>query len=212
MAHKKGQGSSNNGRDSQSNRLGVKIFGGQFAQAGNIIIRQRGTKFHPGENVGMGKDHTIYALVDGDVTFTRRRKNRNFVSILPLEVEAAPAVKAAPKKAAPKKEEPVAEAPKKEAAPKADAPSAPADVDAAKADLIASLGEGSADDKDDLKKISGVGPVLEKTLNEIGIFKFSQVAKMTKTQYDLLDSITQKFPGRAERDDWAAQAKKLMEE
>ena len=72
MAHKKGAGSSNNGRESQSKRLGVKIYGGQFAQAGNIIIRQRGTKYFPGENVGIGKDFTIYSLIDGQVHFTQK--------------------------------------------------------------------------------------------------------------------------------------------
>ena len=85
MAHKKGVGSSDNGRDSNSKRLGVKLYGGQAARAGNIIIRQRGTKFHPGENVGIGKDFTIYALVDGQVEFRKRKKNRTFVNILPYE-------------------------------------------------------------------------------------------------------------------------------
>ena len=77
MAHKKGAGSSQNGRESESKRLGVKIFGGQFAKAGNIIIRQRGTKHYPGLNVGMGKDHTLFALKDGVVEFRKRRNNKN---------------------------------------------------------------------------------------------------------------------------------------
>lgn len=83
MAHKKGVGSTDNGRDSKSKRLGVKLFGGQTARAGNIIIRQRGTKYHPGENVYMGKDFSIHAKVDGKVTFRKARLNRMFVSILP---------------------------------------------------------------------------------------------------------------------------------
>ncbi len=83
MAHKKGVGSSRNGRESESKRLGVKIFGGQFAKSGNIIIRQRGTKFHIGENVGIGKDHTIFALSDGLVNFRKGFKDRSFVSVLP---------------------------------------------------------------------------------------------------------------------------------
>ncbi len=87
MAHKKGMGSSRNGRESQSKRLGVKIYGGQFAVAGNIIMRQRGTQHHPGENVGMGKDHTIYALIDGTVEFKKKRNNRSYISVLPLETE-----------------------------------------------------------------------------------------------------------------------------
>ncbi len=87
MAHKKGAGSSNNGRESQSKRLGVKIYGGQFAQAGNILIRQRGTVHNPGENVGMGKDHTLYALIDGMVEFRKKRNNKSYVSVAPLDVE-----------------------------------------------------------------------------------------------------------------------------
>ena len=84
MAHKKGVGSSKNGRESESKRLGVKIFGGQFAKAGNIIKRQRGTVHHPGLNVGMGRDHTIYALVDGYVLFTQGRNGRSFINVTPL--------------------------------------------------------------------------------------------------------------------------------
>ena len=92
MAHKKGQGSTKNWRDSQSKRLGVKLYGGQAAISGNIIIRQRGTKFHPGEGVGIGKDHTIYATRDGVVTFTTKKNNRKFVSVLPIgEAAVAPA-------------------------------------------------------------------------------------------------------------------------
>jgi len=85
MAHKKGVGSSKNGRESESKRLGVKIFGGQPAIAGNIIVRQRGTQHNPGENVGMGKDHTLFALVDGVVEFSKKRNNKSFVSITPIE-------------------------------------------------------------------------------------------------------------------------------
>ena len=85
MAHKKGVGSSKNGRDSESKRLGVKIFGGQAAIAGNIIVRQRGTKHHPGINVGRGKDDTLYALTDGVVEFRKKKNNRSFVSIVPFE-------------------------------------------------------------------------------------------------------------------------------
>jgi len=82
MAHKKGVGSSDNGRDSKSKRLGVKLFGGQVATAGNIIIRQRGTKFHPGRNVGIGKDYTLYALKDGVIEFKTRKRDRTFVSVV----------------------------------------------------------------------------------------------------------------------------------
>ena len=83
MAHKKGAGSSRNGRESESKRLGVKIFGGQLAIAGNIIVRQRGTRHHPDTNVGMGKDHTLFALIDGTVVFKKKRDNKSFVSVAP---------------------------------------------------------------------------------------------------------------------------------
>ena len=82
MAHKKGAGSTKNNRESQSKRLGVKIFGGQTIIAGNIIVRQRGTVHNPGENVGMGKDHTLFALTDGKVKFTKKRKNKSYVSVV----------------------------------------------------------------------------------------------------------------------------------
>ena len=88
MAHKKGVGSTQNGRESESKRLGIKIYGGQFAKAGNIIVRQRGTLHNPGENVGLGKDHTIFALIDGTVAFKKKAKGKSYVSILPLETEA----------------------------------------------------------------------------------------------------------------------------
>jgi large subunit ribosomal protein L27 len=140
MAHKKGAGSSRNGRESHSKRLGIKIFGGQPAIAGNIIVRQRGTKHNPGLNVGIGRDHTLFALAEGIVTFKKKADNRSYVSVLPFEVEtiaevAAPAVKAEKKVVEAKAPvaEPVAEAPveavaeveapkaKKAAAPKAEA-------------------------------------------------------------------------------------------
>ena len=85
MAHKKGAGSSRNGRESESKRLGVKIFGGQFAKAGNIVVRQRGTVHHTGENMGIGKDHTLFALVDGIVEFRKKKDNKSYVSIKPIE-------------------------------------------------------------------------------------------------------------------------------
>ena len=81
MAHKKGVGSSKNGRESESKRLGVKVFGGQFAKAGNIIVRQRGTVHNPGLNVGMGRDHTLFALIDGKVVFRKKQNNKSYVSI-----------------------------------------------------------------------------------------------------------------------------------
>ena len=87
MAHKKGAGSSRNGRESESKRLGVKIYGGQFAKAGNILVRQRGTVHNPSDNVCMGKDHTLQAVVDGIVVFTKKRDNRSYVSVKPIVAE-----------------------------------------------------------------------------------------------------------------------------
>ncbi len=89
MAHKKAGGSSRNGRDSEGRRLGVKKYGGESVISGNILVRQRGTKFHPGDNVGMGVDHTIFAVTEGVVEFRRRRNNRCYVSVRPVQAEAA---------------------------------------------------------------------------------------------------------------------------
>lgn len=128
MAHKKGAGSSRNGRESHSKRLGIKIFGGQPAIAGNIIVRQRGTKHNPGLNVGIGKDHTLFALKAGHVVFKKKADNRSYVSVIPFEVAPvaedaapAPAVKAEAKKV----EAPVATAEVAEEAPKAKKAAAP---------------------------------------------------------------------------------------
>ncbi|GAA4203354.1 hypothetical protein GCM10022289_19460 [Pedobacter jeongneungensis] len=107
MAHKKGAGSSKNGRESHSKRLGIKIFGGQLAIAGNILVRQRGTKHHPDKGVGIGKDHTLFALVDGTVVFRKKQDNKSYVSILPItdaEIEAAVAKAPVAKEAVAKKE------------------------------------------------------------------------------------------------------------
>jgi len=125
MAHKKGAGSSRNGRESHSKRLGIKIFGGQPAIAGNIIVRQRGTPHNPGLNVGLGKDHTLFALVDGTVVFKKKADNRSYVSVIPFEAE--PVVEAPKAKPVAKAEKKVVEAPKaevKEEAPVAEAPKA----------------------------------------------------------------------------------------
>ena len=88
MAHKKGEGKVKNGRESESKRLGIKVYGGQIAVAGNILVRQRGTKHYPGKNVGMGKDHTLFALVDGTVVYKKSAKDRSFVSVVPVEAQA----------------------------------------------------------------------------------------------------------------------------
>jgi len=138
MAHKKGAGSSKNGRESHSKRLGVKIFGGQHAVAGNIIVRQRGTKHHPDVNVGMGKDHTLFALIDGKVVFRKKANNRSFVSVIPVvdapvaeEPKEEPAAKktvkaktAAAAEKAPKAEKKTTKKAKAEEAAAEEAPSA----------------------------------------------------------------------------------------
>jgi len=115
MAHKKGAGSSRNGRESHSKRLGIKIFGGQEAIAGNILVRQRGTKHHPDKGVGIGKDHTLFALVAGTVVFRKKQDNKSYVSILPASVISEVVEKAVPTKKVEEAAAPVAEAPAKKA-------------------------------------------------------------------------------------------------
>lgn len=156
MAHKKGEGSTQNGRDSNAKRLGVKLYGGQGAVAGNIIVRQRGTRFHPGDNVYMGKDFTLHAAVDGTVAFRKSRRDRTFVSIIPFDV-AETIAKPAPKEKA--MEVPIAILVKPEEPLAVPAPEA---VEMAKAD--------------DLKIIEGVGPAIEKLLHAAGITTFAGLA------------------------------------
>ncbi len=165
MAHKKGEGSTQNNRDSRSKRLGVKLFGGQTAIAGNIIIRQRGTRYHVGAGVGIGKDHTLYALVDGKVTFKKGRNDRMFVSVI-ADSDVVPA--AAPAKAK------AASAVAKVVAPVAEAP-APAAAAAPKAEK-APASSSSEVKPDDLKKIEGIGPKIEQLLNAGGITTFADLA------------------------------------
>lgn len=146
MAHKKGVGSTDNGRDSNPKYLGVKLFGGQYAKAGSIIVRQRGTRFHPGDNVGMGKDHTLHALVPGTIAYRKRRSNRIFVSVVPEGTEARVVAKAAPKAA-------------KKATPAA----------ATKAPVTGGQAE-------DLTKVEGIGPKIAGLLNDAGISTFAGLA------------------------------------
>ena len=188
------------------------MFGGQYAIAGNIIVRQRGTKFNAGENVYMGKDHTLHARIDGVVQFERKRKNRSYVSILPVSLEEALLMEAPAKpKAKKESQKPKAEKVKKEASvakAKPEAVEQPKETDS-KSTLLKNIGDGSGS-KDDLKKISGVGPKFEELLNSIGIISFGQIAKMSDEDLDLMDSLTGKFPGRAKRDDWVGQAKSFL--
>jgi large subunit ribosomal protein L27 len=204
MAHKKGVGSTDNGRDSHSKRLGVKLFGGQVAKAGNIIIRQRGTKYHPGENVYMGRDFTIHAQVDGNVSFRKSYRNRMFVSIVPAAgVEALavanPAPKAAAKKAAP--------APK--AAPVAPQAAAaiPAEKPAKKAaSAKIELPSGKKINQDDLKVVEGIGPKIEGLLHDIGITTWRELADapVAKVQ-EMLDEAGPRYRIHSP-DTWTMQA------
>lgn len=190
MAHKKGVGSTDNGRDSNSKRLGVKLFGGQVARAGNILVRQRGTKYHAGDNVYAGRDHTLHAAVDGKVAFKKKRLDRTFISIIPFDTEevvvekAAPAPKAAPVAAAPVVEEapaPVVEAaaPAVEEAPVVEA-AAPAPAKEEKPKTSKSqkitLPSGKKIKQDDLKVVEGIGPKIEGLLNDADIKTWADLA------------------------------------
>jgi len=190
MAHKKAGGSSRNGRDSESKRLGGKRFGGEVVAAGNIIIRQRGTKFHPGANVGLGRDHTIYALTPGAVKFHVGQRGKSLVSVLPIE-ESADSIKvdaAKPKKAAAAKAAPAAAAPAAGGAP-------------------ANLLDAAPADADDLTKLKGVGPKAAEALNAAGVYKYAQLAAYSDEQCAWL---AEQGAGKAEKlMDWAAQAKDL---
>jgi large subunit ribosomal protein L27 len=234
MAHKKAGGSSRNGRDSESKRLGVKRYGGELVTAGNIIVRQRGTKFHPGTNMGLGRDHTLFALSDGYVKFHVGQRGRSLVSIVDenpntppssnkkigaptASAKAAAAVavasaavsnkaEAKPKAAAKPKAEakpkaaakPKAEAKPKKAAAKAESGAAPANL----------LSKAPAD-ADDLKKIKGVGPKAAGALNDIGIYKFEQLAAFSASDVEWLAGQLGSSVERIERDGWIAMAAEL---
>ncbi len=233
MAHKKGVGSTDNGRDSNPNRRGVKLYGGQLALAGNIIVRQSGTKYHPGENVYMGKDFTLHAKVDGTVAFRKRRLNRTFVSIIPFEEVAETKAKVEKPKAKPAAkpkpavEEPVAEtkaavaktpapaveeasAPvKKAAAPKKE-PKAEKPAKASGSEKI-TLPSGKKIKQDDLKMIEGVGPKIEGLLNDAGFTTWKSVAEadIEKLQA-VLDAAGSRYKMH-QPTTWAKQAKLAAE-
>ena len=188
MAHKKGQGSTQNNRDSAGRRLGVKKYGGERVRAGNIIIRQRGTKVHAGNNVGMGRDHTIFALIDGFVKFERLGKERTKVSVY-----TSNNMNVTKKEDAQKSVDEV-------------------DVNVSKAEIelqIASL-VGTSDKMDDLKLISGIGTVIEGKLHALGITSFEQIANLTDEGIKKIDAVLN-FKGRILRDNWLSQAKTLSE-
>ena len=202
MAHKKAGGSSRNGRDSESKRLGVKRFGGEAVTAGNIIVRQRGTKFHPGANMGLGRDHTLFALSDGYVKFHVGQRGRSLVSIVDknpntpassnkkigaptatAKAAAAVAVASASvsKKAAKAPAEEKAEAkPKAAAKPKAE--KAPAKAGGAPKGLL----KKAPADADDLKAIKGLGPKAVEALNGAGVYMYAQLSGFSEADLEWL--------------------------
>jgi large subunit ribosomal protein L27 len=202
MAHKKGVGSTDNGRDSKSKRLGVKLFGGQMAVAGNILIRQRGTKFHAGENVYMSKDHSLHAAIDGVVDFKVRRKGRTFVNILPVdEVAVKEKKKEAPKAAVAK---PAAKPAVKAEAPKTEAKKAkPAETTEVKKEAPKA--------GDNLTKVEGIGPKIKEILWDAGVLTFADLAAKSA---DEVKEILLEQGNRYNRFDpttWPAQAKMAAE-
>jgi large subunit ribosomal protein L27 len=203
MAHKKGVGSTDNGRDSKSKRLGVKLFGGQTAVAGNILVRQRGTRFHPGENVYLGRDHTLHAAIDGVVVFKRGKHDRNFISVLPAEAVVATQVKETVAPAAPKAEKPAA--PKKEKA--AEAPVAEATAEVAEEKKAAAPKKDKGPKLDDLKIIEGVGPKIETLLKEGGINTWAELAEAPVDRLkEILDAAGPRYQIH-DPSTWPAQAK-----
>ena len=227
MAHKKGVGSTDNGRDSKSKRLGVKLFGGQKAIAGNILVRQRGTKYHPGENVYMGRDHTLHASIDGIVEFKRGRYDRSFVSVVPFTEVAetiapapetkAPAAKASEKAAKPAAKKaaeaevaaPVAEtAPAVEAIAPVEQPAAETGADGPEAAPAAKKAPAKKAPKpDDLKIVEGVGPKIEQLLKEGGITNWDELAAAPVDRLkEILDAAGSRYQIH-DPSSWPAQAK-----
>lgn len=210
MAHKKGVGSTDNGRDSNSKRLGVKLFGGQVAHAGNIIVRQRGTKFHSGENTYLGRDFTLHAKVDGIVTYKKRRLGRTFVSVIPFdqvnETVAKVEVKAPKAKPQPKPApEPVVEA-QPLAAVAAVEEKATKAPKAKKAEKI-TLPSGKKLKQDDLKMVEGIGPKIEGLLNAAGIVTWKDLSNAPEEKVQgILDDAGPRYRMHQPKT-WANQAK-----
>jgi large subunit ribosomal protein L27 len=231
MAHKKGVGSSDNGRDSKSKRLGVKLFGGETAIAGNVLVRQRGTRFHPGDNVYMGRDHTLHAAIDGIVVFTRGRKDRSFVNIQPYRKDepVVPPTKPRPGKVISKpnpadvlhSDAPAAKKQRAsaEVAEAIDVATEPVAEVAAKpvAEKKVAEKKAAAPKKektpklDDLKIIEGVGPKIETLLKEGG---FNTWAELAEASAERLKEILDAAGPRYQMHDpatWPAQAKLAAE-
>lgn len=237
MAHKKGVGSTDNGRDSKSKRLGIKLYGGQTALAGNIIVRQRGTKYHPGQNVYMGRDHTLHAGIDGVVVFKRIKDDRSYISVLPAEA----IVKDDPKPFRPQIKPDVkpttvpggkpTPAPKVEAKEAAPAPvveetvsapiveaAAPVVEETVAAPVVEAIAEPESDEAkpakkakspklDDLKIVEGIGPKIEELLKAAGIDTW---VKLSEAPVEQLREILEAAGSRYQIHDpgtWPAQAK-----
>ncbi len=196
MAHKKGVGSTDNGRDSNPKFLGVKLFGGQYAKAGNILVRQRGTRFHPGENVYMGRDHTLHAKIEGYVDFRKKRQGKTYVNIIPMDSAGGAAVSSTSARKAEAKKAP-ASAPKQ--ASKAIA------QDVKQSTPPAAKSVGSKPDK--LTKIEGIGPKINEHLNAAGIITFADLAGAPIAKLkEILENAGTRFKMHSP-DTWPQQAK-----
>ncbi len=228
MAHKKGVGSTDNGRDSKSKRLGVKLFGGEHAIPGNILVRQRGTRYHPGQNVYMGRDHTLHAAVEGTVVFKRAQNDRVFVNILPAVAETPDTPKKptrptprpgkaeeatpSPKPATAKKsaEAPVASeesAPVAEIAAPVEAVEAPAAEEAKAAKKAPAAKKEKGPKPDDLKIVEGIGPKIETLLKEGGINTWEDLANAPVDRIkEILDAAGPRYQIH-DPSSWPAQAK-----
>lgn len=202
MAHKKGAGSSRNGRESHSKRLGVKIYGGQLAIAGNIIIRQRGTTHHPGEGVGMGRDHTIFALQDGIVYFRKKRQNRSYVSVLSPEAYNSLTGQNLAIVEIGGDQEPELE--------KTEAKESIASKETTKPEKKAEEKTSKPQQKDNLKLIEGLGPAFEKKLNAAGITSFAQLAALSADDLVNLEANAGIKAAKVEKDKWIEQAAALI--
>jgi large subunit ribosomal protein L27 len=193
MAHHKGGGSTRNGRDTAGKRLGVKKYGGEHVIPGNIIIRQRGTEWHPGTGVGMGVDHTIFSVLEGKVEFRRRERGKIFVSVLADGANGHHAGMTARGRAGAKK---------------AAAGAAPGTADGkGRAFTLLSAPEGGK--ADDLGLISGVADKTEEVLKSHGIFHFWQIAAMSDADAETVEQAI-KFHGRIKREEWREQARELI--
>ena len=210
MAHHKGGGSTRNGRDTAGKRLGVKKYGGEHVIPGNIIVRQRGTEWHPGSGVGMGTDHTIFAEVVGQVEFRKRQKGRIFVSVLANGTDEHLAGMT-PRGKAGAKSVSAGAAARRAMAPGSKAPAAKAagSMAAGKGRAFGLLAAPEGGKADDLGLISGVADKTEHVLHEHGIFHFWQIAAMTDAEAEKVEHDI-KFHGRIRREEWREQARELM--